>query len=386
MFKSMPDFYRKTTLLTLGLLLLTSLPVTAATGLTQRDWMITLVDALGLSFGLPDEPQDPDYINILLGSRSFRFEAEEVYSPDEDEVSVMAFVSFGPFSGSGWLQALNRPTDLHLRFTLPLPGSYQLTASVRRGDHHFAAGDQKLTGGGEERFTHISLGEIDLSSGPQEIVVTLAPSGALDYIELTAPTLTPIVPRQGWEPDQPLTWETLQTTLLQALDIAVLLPLQAPPEIFEAEQLKLPKDSPAAVVSIGHLGKPRSGKWVRNRTGTAELPFSFDANQGGFYSTGIRGMGQKLQVTINDHYSREIAGNPYFENHHLGPLFLYEGQNRVSLILPPGGGLDWLSLAPLDSSAATVSRLLGSLVSAAPPEQNDLDYLNRVLTAFGSPR
>ena len=37
--------------------------------LTQRDWMIALVDASGWSYGLPDEPQDPDYINILTGNR-----------------------------------------------------------------------------------------------------------------------------------------------------------------------------------------------------------------------------------------------------------------------------------------------------------------------------
>ena len=39
--------------------------------------MISLVDATGWSFGLPDEPQDPDYINILNGNRELRIEAED---------------------------------------------------------------------------------------------------------------------------------------------------------------------------------------------------------------------------------------------------------------------------------------------------------------------
>jgi hypothetical protein len=65
--------------------------------------MIAIVDALGWSYGLPDEPQDPDYINILAGNREFRFEAEDIYDKDRDNVSVMSFVNFGDFSGKGWL-------------------------------------------------------------------------------------------------------------------------------------------------------------------------------------------------------------------------------------------------------------------------------------------
>ena len=53
-------------LLTLSFLLILTSPGYAAE-LTQRDWMITLVDAFGWSYGLPDEPQDLDYINILAG-------------------------------------------------------------------------------------------------------------------------------------------------------------------------------------------------------------------------------------------------------------------------------------------------------------------------------
>ncbi len=65
--------------LALIFLFFTALPGHTAE-LTQRDWMVTLIDSTGWSYGLPDEPQDADYINILNGGREFRFEAEEVYS------------------------------------------------------------------------------------------------------------------------------------------------------------------------------------------------------------------------------------------------------------------------------------------------------------------
>ena len=72
------------------LLTFTALPGYAQE-LTQRDWMVALVDASGWSYGLPDEPRDPDYINILTGNRELRYEAEDVFSKDEDNVSIMSF-------------------------------------------------------------------------------------------------------------------------------------------------------------------------------------------------------------------------------------------------------------------------------------------------------
>ena len=54
--------------LALTFLLSSALPGSAAE-LTQRDWMITLIDALGWSYGLPDEPQDPEYMKPLIARR-----------------------------------------------------------------------------------------------------------------------------------------------------------------------------------------------------------------------------------------------------------------------------------------------------------------------------
>ena len=49
-------------------------PVLATQGinLTQRDLMLGLVEGLGWSFGLPEEPEDRDYLRILNGERKLR--------------------------------------------------------------------------------------------------------------------------------------------------------------------------------------------------------------------------------------------------------------------------------------------------------------------------
>ena len=66
------------------------------------------------------------------------------------------------------------------------------------------------------------------------------------------------------------------------------------------------------------------------------------------------------------------------------PLFLATTSN-ITLNIPPGGGIDRLTLTRRQVDGAGVSRLLGLTVSAAP-QASDLDTLTRLLAAFGIER
>jgi hypothetical protein len=158
-----------------------------ASELTQRDWMIALVDATGGSYGLPDEPQDPDYINILTGNREFRFEAEDVFTEGEDNVSIMSFQNFGTSSGWGWLHGTKAPTQVHLSFTLPLAGEYEIKAQLRQKGHLFNIAGEEKTADAKDAFTEVSIGNFSLQSGAHEIVVTLPVNGSIDDIILGLP-------------------------------------------------------------------------------------------------------------------------------------------------------------------------------------------------------
>ena len=371
-------------LLLMGACLPSVRPASAAP--TQRDWMIDLVETLGLSFGLPGEPQDPDYINILSGQRSFRFEAEEVYSPEEDEVSRMAFRNFGDFSGSGWLHGLNRPTPLHLRFILPLAGTYRLEAVIRRGEHSFRIGDQAFTASAGERFERVSLGKLDLAAGHQEMLVTLAPGGSLDSISLHAPALAPITPLLGWQPDAELEWPVVYTTLLQVFQLGDLLPLTGTERLIEAETLELPAEASLSVVDIPHLGLPSAGRWLRAGARAARLDVPLDLPSGGFYQPTLRILGSPVEIGINDHLVFSLAGLPYLEDHALQTVFFYPGNNRLTVGLPPGGGFDRLVLAEHSLTTNDSRRLLGLDAAEHPLNPADLEPLYRLLAAFGSSR
>ncbi len=350
--------------------------------LTQRDWMVALVDTLGWTFGLPDEPQDPDYMNILTGNRNLRLEAEDIFTQGEDAVSLMSFRNYGDYSGKGWLQGTNQPTEVHLNFVLPVKGRYRLQTKIRKPGHQFTIGDQTAIADGTEKFIESKVGEFILEAGAQEILVVLPPSGAIDYIALAAPNLAAITPDQGWQPEEPLSWAVLNTTMLQLLQLADAFPLESSPLIFEAENIKATE---AEVVTVKHLGVPSGGKWLRTSSRPAQVSFPFELPTAGFYDVSIRAIGKPINILVNDHYEIEFQGKPYLDQLELGPLFFFSGNNTITLRLPPGGGIDKLTLTARWISPEATQTLLGTN-QAAQPATADLDSLTSLLAAFGVER
>lgn len=349
------------------------LPANSAQALTQRDWMIALVDSLGRSFGLPDSPQSDDYLNILQGKRNLRFEAETVRSAD-DEVSTLAFLNYGPFSGSGWLLGTSRPTEVHLRFVLPLDGRYRLGIAVHRPGHTLKIGGQSFPIDGDaQKFSKIEVGEFPLTAGLQEIIVTLPPGGALDYLELTAPNLSPIVPDGGWQPDAALTWDALAVTATQALHLEKELPPTDRSMAIEAEALT--ETGGAQLVEDAHLGRPSGGRWLRTAAQAAKVGAALDIAQGGFYTIDLTVMGTSIDVLVNGQQSLAVEGKPYLDAVTTQPIFLPKGSNRLEITLPPGCGLDRIVVKARQSDLTTLAAALGLTMAGDAPTSADLDRL-----------
>ncbi len=353
-----------------------------AAELTQRDWMVTLVDTIGWSYGLPDEPQDPDYINILTGNREFRFEAEDIYAKGEDNVSVMSFQNFGAYSGRGWLRSSREPTEVHLSYTLPLSGEYLIKAHIRLAGHEFSVDGTTHTVDAKATFTLATIGTFQLQAGAQEINVILPPGGSLDYITLKAPNQPAVTPADGWQPDEPLTWGTIQTTLLQLLDLAELFPSSTTPLILEAEALA---QSEIKVVDIPHLGHPSGGKWLRTGPLPAEVKFPIKLAESGFYDLSLRVMGNPINISIGGHQEISLEAKAYLDDYTFKTLFLFAGESNITLALPPGGGVDQLILTGRQIDTALVETLLG-FEQRNKPESSNLDTLTSLLAAFGVKR
>lgn len=351
----------------------------SAQALTERDWMVALVDSLGLSFGLPDTPKTEDYLNILQGRRNLRFEAETIRSEDA-EVSTLAFLNYGPFSGPGWILGTSRPSEVPLRFVLPLDGLYRFSIAARRPGHTVKAGGQLFRADGDEhRFTKIDLGEVPLAAGPQEVVVTLPPGGALDYLELAAPNLPAIAPDGGWQPDAALTWEVLAVTAVQALKLESDLPLTDQAVAIEAEELAA--TGGARVVEDVHLGRPSGGRWLRATTQPATVVVPLTVARGGFHDIDLTVMGAKVTLLINSHLPLDVAGKPYLDSVTAPPVFLPAGPNRLEVTLPPGGGFDRVVIKARHADLDALAAALGLSVAGDAPAPADLDRLTTRLSS-----
>jgi hypothetical protein len=350
-----------------------------AQALTQRDWMIALTDSLGRSFGLPDEPKFEDYRDILLGNRTFRFEAEAVHAED-DEVTTFSYVNYGPFSGSGWVLGSGKPTPVHLRFVLPLDGRYRLSMALYRPGHAAQIGEQRFTADGDAlRFSTVELGELQLTAGLQEVVVTLPPGGALDYLELSAPGLPTIVPDGGWQADAPLGWDALAITTLQALGLAHELPASGKTIAIEAETLA--GTGGARVVEDAHLGRPSGGRWLRTSAQPARVEVPLTIEQTGYFDIELTVLGTSVNILADSLQLPVTAGKPYLNTVTTPPVFLTRGSRPLVITLPPGGGLDRIVLKGRQSDLPALAAVLGLTVTGDTPTTADLDQLTKRLAS-----
>lgn len=369
----------------LAVTLLISLPVPAfpAESTTQRQWLHSLVEAMGWSYGLPDEPSDADYERILSGNRHFHFEAEDLVST-EDVVSVSIIHNFGHYSGSGWVQGIAVPTKAHFRFLLPRAGEYQLTAGLLLPGHTFHIGSRSFPANGGHRFEAVRIARLPLASGNQLIEDDLPPNGGIDYLELDAPPLPPVKPLQGWQPEKALTLGDLAVTSVRLLGLQSLLPVLGEKVVVEAEAAG--DLGSASVTDVRFLGAASGGHWVRAGAEGTDLVLELVPPQAGVYRLEMRTLGDRpLTGTLDGEEAVSVTPGPAFGNQDAGTFYLAEGVHQLRIHLPPRAGVDRVTLSRLASDQADYRRLCGLPQGDFAPTPAQLDKLLKLLAAIGSP-
>lgn len=364
---------------------LTALPSKAnGAGLTQRDWLVNLIDSLGGSFGLPDQPGDQDYLRLMEGRRSYRIEAEEAYQPG-DVVAPKNYATFGAFSGSGWLSGTNTPTQTELRFLLPQSGSFQAKIALRTPGHRLELGGQRFQVDGGNQFGEIPLGTITLTAGRQALIAHLPADGGIDYLELTAADLPPIRPLGGWRLEQPLTLDDLAVTTAQLLGLEALLPEGEETRTLEAETTSRLDD--LEVTSTSHLGAPSAGRWVRASGLPAQLQLALDLSEDQVFSLSLRGAAREpAALVINQRPLGNIQFPSYLGDVDAGVISLPAGKNLLSITLPPRGGLDAVKLTARRNAGSDYRRLLGLPIEGVTPTVEQMNRLLALLATLGVTR
>ena len=354
----------------------------AETGLSQRQWVVSLVEALGWSFGLPDNPQDLDYHRLLDGRRQWRIEGEESFQPG-DAVSVKTFETFGPYSGSGWLNGLSSRTTATLRFLLPHGGNYRLSAALRRPGHRITLSGRTWEADGPLEFGRVTLGEVDLSAGMQDVLIELPPDGSFDYLELSATERAPVEPLGGWRFEEALDAETLALSVIQLLQLEAALPPTPESFIIEAEDAVFRQGAEPTEVRL--LGEPSGGRWLRAGNLAGEIHLDFSLPSPGIWTLGLRGAGDTpIPARLDEHRTLNYPSPGYLQERTLGSVLLGEGKHSLRLQLPPRTGVDYLRLDRRASRGEDYRRLVGLPPEGAAPSPAQVDRLLALLAAIGA--
>ena len=348
-------------------------PQKTATTVTQGEFAARLINALQWDKGLPDKPKESDYLAILDGKRTFRFEAEEHYDTKKDSVSVR---TFGSFSGTGWLSGIATPTTVHLSAFIPLEGEYTLTVVAKGDDQRWSVNSQSLTVNFGPGLSEKVAGKVRLPAGAQEITVQLPPEGAIDYFTLTAPSLKALMPFSGWRFKEPVTQGDVAKMAVTLWNLEASMPADPaakPVTIAAFETPELPKS--AVLSTAKYYGTFSAKKWVRAGYEKITLNIPLTIDQEAVYNIKVRYRGKKLSAFV-DGLPVTRDGKNSLTLLDLGLYSLTRGNHKLLIELAPGEGVDTILLERRKSAPGDFMAAAGMKGDAgAPVTPADLDAL-----------
>jgi hypothetical protein len=143
----------------------------------------------------------------------------------------------------------------------------------------------------------------------------------------------------------------------------------------------------AQATDIRHLGEPSGGSWLRAGTVPATVQFNFTLPVPGIYALNIRATSETPIIAIlNNRQKLEASPAAFLQNLPLGSVFLEQGNNTLTLTLPPRGGLDSLQISGQRSEGADYRRLVGLPTAGTHPTTAQVDQLLALLVAISTLR
>ncbi|MBI5657503.1 MAG: hypothetical protein HZC44_12095 [Geobacter sp.] len=306
-----------------------------------------------------EEPKDRDFLRIMEGKRTLKFEAENIYNKKTDDVAVRNFDLIGPFSGISWLGGITTPSTVHFKVFIPLAGEYRLSAAAKGNGQLWKIADKEYRVDSGDRLALTPVATLPLKAGELEFEMVMPPEGGVDYLLFSAPDLTPIEPKEGWRFSAPLTNADLAFIVARLLGWEERLPVDeqlGKTTILATELAALP--ATVAPTDIPYYGQFTGKQWLRagSQGGTVEIPFTTPRT--GIYGLKLRYMGARLAARLDDmNLDRDAKGTLAWID--LGLQRLAEGRHLLQVDLPPYGGLDALVIEPRQASDAAYMALAG---------------------------
>lgn len=330
---------------------------TSSDPITQADFARKLVKVFGWEKGLPREPKDRDYLVIMEGKRTLKFEAESVYNPKTDAVVPRDYQLFGPFSGVSWIGGIATPTSVHMKVFIPIDGEYRIRAAAKGDGQVWKIAGKEFRANSGGQLTETTIATLLLKAGELEIEMVMPPQGGVDYLLFSAPDLTPIEPLEGWRFASPLTRYDIAGVAASLLGWEDKLPVDENREIVAVTAVGL-ANIPAALRPVTvNFGQPPGKQWLRAISAT-EIDMPFTIRQTGVYAMKLRYKGIGLKATF-DGIPIQREATELLEWVDLGTRRIFAGDHTLRVAIPAYDGLDDLVVEPRLSTPAAYMQLVG---------------------------
>lgn len=328
---------------------------------SQGDFSRLILEQFGWNAGLPSEPVDRDYLLILGGKRTFRYEAENAYNELTDRVTLRDFPLFGTFTGKGWIMGVSDTTSSTMTILLPIAGDYELKGVIKGNGFVWSInGLEYRSSSNSGNFKETDIALVKLPAGVVTINLTIPPDGAIDSFSLTASDYTPIQPFAGWRFKEGLTAGRMAEVAVALTNRFAELPNAAPedsPKPISVAEKVVPHPA-AAPTKVSYLGPFSSEAWLRADYRGATIQIPLTVAETGYYGLTVNIMGETVSGKIND-TPFKFTAKPYLSNLDLGIYRLGSGDNMLTLSLPPTGGIDTVSFMKKSTTSDDFLRLAG---------------------------
>ncbi len=328
---------------------------------TQNDFSRLIMQQFSWNAGLPKEPADRDYLLILGGKRTYRYEAENAYNELTDRVTMRDFPLFGAFTGKGWIMGVSDTTSSTLTILLPIAGEYELKGVIKGNGFVWSIDGKEYRGDSNSgNFKETGIAKMKLQAGVVTIKLTIPPEGAIDSFSLTAPDYMSIQPFAGWRFKEGLTAVRMAEVAVALTNRYAELPNAAqeasPKPIAVAEKIVIPPT--AAPTKASYLGPFYSAAWIRADYRGATLQIPLTVTEAGYYGLTVNVMGETISGKIND-TPFKVAANPFLSKVNFGIHRLESGDNTLTITLPPTGGIDTVEFSRKSTTPDNFLRLAG---------------------------
>jgi hypothetical protein len=304
----------------------------------QGEWAANLVEVLGLSSALPEDPDTADVIGLLCPEGAERIvETGGRRLPSESAFRVVVDIPRG-----------RSPADpLRAVFSIPATAVYMLTVEGA-GPQRWVV-DQRLIGHLDASTLGVAQAPalVPLRRGPHELTAYMPRSARVDRVEIAAYRPLCIAPADGWHSDRPLTFADEARTIVRALGIERRLPALGEPISIEGEAFS--EVSAWGARTNRHLGVLASAHaWATSVASPAEFTYRVRLEDPGVFTLEASLHAAAPQLwSIDGRYRVTVTpgeGAEKFVQMHVITLPLAAGEHVIRALVPLDGGIDVIQL------------------------------------------